>query len=104
MTEGVKYRRRIGMLWLIRKLLMLAVFAALVWLILQLDYKGRPVKDYANEFLQAPLVREIVRQGKGLAAGYLKKDLKEESPAMEEVGEEERRELEKVLEEESKRP
>ena len=92
------------MLWLIRKLVMLAVFAGLLWVILQLDYKGRPVKDYLGEFLQAPLVQEIVRQGRGAVMGYVKKDLKKETPAMEELEESERKELERVLEEESKRP
>lgn len=89
------------MFWLVRKLFFLGILALLVWVILNLEYQGRPVKKHVSELVKTPLVQEITRQVRGAVASYLKKDVKESGPAMEELGETERRELEKLLKEEA---
>ncbi len=91
------------MFWLLKKLLTLVVFVGLILVILNLDYKGRPVRDYAAEFLKAPLIQEISRQAKQIVVGYLHKDLKNSAPAMEKIEEQERQELEKVIEHETEK-
>lgn len=92
-----------AMFWLLRRLFSLAVLVALVWVILQLDYQGRPVKDRVSEVIHSPLVQEVTRQVKGAVLGYLKKDLKESPPAMEKLDEKDRADLEKVLKEQAGR-
>jgi hypothetical protein len=86
---------------LIRFIFTWGIIVGLVWVILQLDFQGKPVKERVSEFIKAPLIQEVVRQAKGVAVGLLTKDLKDE-PAMEKVKNEERALLEKVLEEEAK--
>ncbi|MBI2083078.1 MAG: hypothetical protein HYT76_05870 [Deltaproteobacteria bacterium] len=88
------------MFWLLRKLFFLGVLGALFWVILQLDYQGRPVKDHVREFLNAPLIQEIVRQVRGEVDSYLKKRNLPTGPAMENIDEKEKEKLEEVLEKE----
>ena len=91
-----------GMFWLLRKLVTIGVIVGLIWVILQLDYHGRPVKDRLGTLCRTPLVQEIGRRIKGAVGGYLKKDLKGESgPAMEELEPGDREKLKQVIEEES---
>ncbi len=93
------------MFWLLKKLVLLALIAGFVMWLLQLEYQGRPVRERAREFLQAPLIQEIVRQAKEAVSGYLKKEIKvPQGPAMEKIEEGERKELEKVLEKEAGKP
>lgn len=92
--------KNMGMFWLLRKLFFLGVLGALFWVILQLDYQGRPVKDHVREFLNAPLIQEIVRQVRGEVDSYLKKRNLPTGPAMENIDEKEKEKLEEVLEKE----
>ena len=91
------------MLWLLKKLLILGVVIGLVILVLNLDYQGVPIKQRIETVLKTPLVQEISRQARGIVVGYLKKDVQELAPAMEEIGEKERKDLERLLEEASRK-
>lgn len=93
------------MIWLIKRLFGVGVFAAVVFFALQFPVGGRPLKSYLTDFYRSPLVQEAIRQGKGWVVKYLQKDvgigLEEGGPAMEKVSDKERKELEKVLEKET---
>lgn len=91
------------MFGIFRKLATLGIIAGLIWTILQLDYKGRPVKDQLREFFRAPLVQEIGRQAKNAVVGYLKKDVQESEPAMEKLEPEDQQKLKEVIEKEAGR-
>lgn len=96
------------MFWVLRKILFLLVLGGLIVVILNLEYQGRPVKDHVKEIVKTPLIQEINRQVKGMVLSYLKKDVKEEDlrgvrRALEDISEEERKDLEKVIEKESRR-
>jgi hypothetical protein len=92
------------MIWLFKKIFAIGVLLALLFLALQFQVGGRPIKDYLIDFYRSPLIQETIRQGKEAVAGYLQKDVSREpageEPAMEKVTDQEREELEKVLEKE----
>jgi hypothetical protein len=94
------------MFWLLKRIFGLGVLIALVFLVLQFQVGGRPLKDYLIDFYRSPLVQEAFRQGKEAVTGYLQKDVtkgpEEAAPAMDRVSDEEREELEKVLEKETR--
>ena len=92
------------MFWLLKKIFGLGVFVAVLFFALQLRVGGRPLKDYLIDFYRAPLVQEAIRQGREVLQKYLHKDVGGggEGPAMEKVSEEEKKELEQVLERESR--
>ena len=90
------------MFWLIRKLLFVGFLVGVGWFILQLDYHGRPVKERAREFFNAPLIQEIVRQVRGEVAQYLNKEKLPTGPAMENLDEHEKKKLDEVLKKESR--
>ena len=91
------------MFWLLKKIFGLAVIAALVFFALQAKIGGRPLKEYVVGFYQSPIVQEGLRQAKDAATSYLQKDLQPASgPAadgvpLDRIHDDERRELEKVL-------
>lgn len=89
------------MMWLLRKIFGLGVLAAVVFVGLQFQVGGRPVKDHLLDFYRSPLVQEAVRQARLAVTSYLQKDVQpstedSESP-MERVSDDEREELEKVI-------
>ena len=89
--------------WLIKKIISLVVLVVVVIFVLNFKVRGRPIQDYLNEVFRSPLIQEVVRQGKEMVMGYLHKDIQPPGPAMEKLEETERKELEKVLEKETKR-
>lgn len=98
-----------AMFWLLRKLLFWGVIVALAIWLLQMPYNGRPLKDYIAEFYHSPLMQEGVRFTKTVTREQLDKFYKkrgqkplEEKP-MEEIDEEARQDLEKIIEQESKK-
>lgn len=92
------------MIWFFKKIFAVGVLLALLFLALQFQVGGRPIKDYLSDFYRSPLIQEAIRQGKEAVTGYLQKDVGKEpegaEPAMEKVTDQEREELEKVLEKE----
>ncbi|MBI2982153.1 MAG: hypothetical protein HYY44_07680 [Deltaproteobacteria bacterium] len=90
------------MFWLIRKLIFVGFLVGAGWFILQMDYHGRSVKGRIREFLNAPLIQEIVRQARGEVDRYLNKKKFPTGPAMENLDESERKNLNEVLKKESR--
>lgn len=88
------------MFWLFKKLITLGIFVGLILVILQLDYQGKPVREHLRVVWESPLVQEVSRQVRKLASQWGSKT--NSGPPMEELKEKERRELEKLLEQESK--
>lgn len=91
-----------AVIWLAKRIFGLGVVSALVFFGLQFQVGGRAVKDYLHDFFRSPIVQEAIRQGKGAVTSYLQKDLQpgdENTPPMDKISEDERRELEKVLKE-----
>ena len=89
------------MIWLIEKIFSLGVLAAVVFFAMQFSVGGRPVKDYVMVVYRSPLIREAVRQGVDIIKSYLDKDVgssKSNGPAMENLNDDEKKELEKLLE------
>lgn len=91
-----------AMFWLLKKLVTLLVIIGVVWFIFQLDYQGKPVSQRVQEFTKAPLVQEVSRQAKELVMKYLYKKKILNGPAMENLTDEEKKELDKVIKEKSK--
>ncbi|MBI2067325.1 MAG: hypothetical protein HYW02_04040 [Deltaproteobacteria bacterium] len=91
------------MLRVLRWLFTWGLVAGLLWIILQLEYKGTPVKEHLGQFLKAPLIQEVFRQGKGVVSGWFKKE--ENGPhgeTMDRLRDEDREALEEVLKKEGK--
>lgn len=94
------------MFWLMKKIFGIGVLIALIFLALHFQVGGRTVKDYLLDFFRTPIVQEAIRQGKEAVTGYLQKDVaappSDAGPNMEmdKVSDEDRKELEKVLEKE----
>ena len=86
------------MFWLFRKLITLAIFVGLILVILNLDYQGKPVREHLRVVWDSPLVREVSRQ----VQTWIGSHKNNSGPPMEELKEQDRKELEKVLERESK--
>lgn len=92
------------MIWLIKKIFGLAVLAALVFVALQFQVGGRPLKEYVINFYRSPLVGEAVRQARDAVGSYLRKDVQPQDDAsspMDKVDDDEREELEKVIRKQS---
>jgi len=99
------------MIWLIKKILSLAILAALIVVAMQFQVGGRPLKDYVIGLYRAPIVQEGMRQAKEAVTSYLQKDVQSSSPTsavtggvkekdsapMDRINDDERQELEKVL-------
>ncbi len=96
------------MIWLIRKIFGLGVFVALIFLALQFQVAGRPVKDYVIEFYQTPLIQEAVRQAQEAFSSRFgaKQDRTsiETTPPLEDLDDKERSDLDHLLKDLGKRP
>ena len=94
------------MFWLLRKLFGIGVFAAVLFFALQFPVGGRPLREYLLDFYRAPIVQEGIRQGRDQVMKYLQKDVgmspEKGGPAMEKLSDQEREELEKVLQKETR--
>ncbi len=87
------------MFWIFRKIFGLAVLAAIAFFVMQYSFQGRPIKDYLVDFYSAPLVQEAGRQAKIAVMRYLNQGPKTggDQPAMDELKDDERAELESIL-------
>lgn len=92
------------MIWLFKKIFGLGVVIAIVFFALHIQVGGRPAKDYLSDFFRSPLVQEAWRQGKGAVLSYLQKDVTpaEDAVPMEQLDDDERKELENILKEKSR--
>ncbi len=113
------------MFWLFRKIFSLGVLAALIFLVLHVEVKGHLLKEYVIAFYESPMVQQVVSSAKesllemvenlekkkamtGSANSGLSEDSKasKDSPAskpLENLKEDEVKELEKVLKKQNKK-
>ncbi len=59
------------MFWLIRKIFSLAVLAALVFVLMQVEVKGHPLKDYVVALYETPVVQSVVDAAKNTLLGFV---------------------------------
>jgi hypothetical protein len=52
------------MIWLIKKIIGLGIFIAIVFFIMNYQVGGKPIKDLFSNFYQSPFAQEAVRQGR----------------------------------------
>lgn len=101
------------MIWLFKKLFGIAVTIAIIFFALHLQIGGRQAKDYIVEAWKNPIVQAVVQQGKETVMGYLNKDISpsvtsptgakdDSAPPMEQLEDDERKELENVLQDKAK--
>lgn len=69
------------MFWLIKKIFWLAVLAGLVYYGAQYQVDGRPLKDYAKEFYESPLVQAVLKTGKEMAGEFMDEKLGQGKPS-----------------------
>jgi hypothetical protein len=94
----------VNVFWLLKKIFGLGVTIAVIFFALHLQVGGRQVKDYVADFYHSSLFQDAWVKSKDAVLGYLQKDVapsKEGSP-MDQVDDDERKELEDVLKKESR--
>ena len=94
------------MFWLLKKIFGLGITIAVIFFALHLQVGGRQVKDYVTDFYHSSLFQDAWVKSKDAVLGYLQKDVSPSSPKegspMDQVDDEERKELEDVLKKESR--
>ncbi len=88
------------MFWLLRKIFGIIVLAALIFFALQFQIGGRPLKDYVEKIYHSEMFQKAVGGTIHSIESFLHKDLEDkkvDGPAMDDVKEDEMKELEKVL-------
>lgn len=94
------------MFWLLKKIFGLGITIAVIFFALHLQIGGRQVKDYVTDFYHSSLFQDAWVKSKDAVLGYLQKDVSPSSPKegspMDQVDDEERKELEDVLKKESR--
>lgn len=88
------------MFWLLRKIFGLIILAVLVFFALQFQVGGRPLKDYAEKIYHSEMFQGALGGAIHSVESFLHKDLenkKEDGPAMDNLKDDEMKELEKVL-------
>lgn len=95
-------------MWIIKRLVWIGIFSALVYFGLNYKIEGRPVKGYVSEFYHSPLVQAAVVTGKELVVEFLHdklgKEKQEKSPQLESIppptdhlSEQDQQELEAII-------
>lgn len=93
------------MIWLFKKIFGIIITIAIIFFALHLQVGGRQAKDYVLEAWKSPIVQGAVEQGKQTIMGYLNKDVapaENMTPPMEHLEDDDRQELDKILQEKSK--
>ena len=88
------------MFWLLRKIFGLVVLAALVFFAVQFQVGGKPLKDYLLKIYHSDLSQKIFGEVQHSVEAFLHKDVEDkgaDGPAMDDVHEDEMKDLEKVL-------
>ncbi len=92
------------MIWLIKKIIGVAVLIAIVFFVMNYEVGGRPVKELFKNFYSSPFAQEAVRQGRESFGHFLGSFLEKDphGPAssaepMEKIDDKDRQELEDVL-------
>lgn len=103
------------MFWILRKLFWIGVLVAIIYYGSNYQIDGKPIKQYAIEFFQSPLVQSALKAGKEEvqefwgekmdsstpSEGPSVKDSGQASPAGDELTDKDREALDKVLERQS---
>ena len=95
-------------MWIIKRLVWIAVLSALVYFGLNYKLDGKPVKGYVSEFYRSPLVQAAAVTGKELVLEFLNDKMgdgkKEQSPQLESLppptdhlSEQDQQELEAII-------
>ncbi len=99
------------MFWLIRKIITLAIVVAIIFFLLNFEVGGRPLSDYALAIFHSQPVQQAIESTKEKAMNYLDSigkrpakplhpqevDRKDAGETMDPIKDDERHELEKVL-------
>lgn len=100
------------MFWMIRKIISLAIVVAVIFFLLNFEVGGRPLSDYALAIFHSQPIQQAIESSKEKITGFLEevgkrpaKPLHPESSSeekssgetMDTIKDDERRELEKVL-------
>ncbi|OGQ56755.1 MAG: hypothetical protein A3I75_04860 [Deltaproteobacteria bacterium RIFCSPLOWO2_02_FULL_50_16] len=84
---------------MIRKLLSLVFIVVVLFFLSHLEYRGKPVRQYFQDFFRQPSIQTTIRQAKALIQAYLEKDVGNKT-VEDHLTEEDRRELERILKQE----
>ena len=92
------------MFWLMKKIFGIGVTIAVIFFALHFQVGGRQVKDYVADFYHSALFQDAWKSSRDAVLGYLRKAVAPSNDAapMDQVNDDERKELEDVLKKQSK--
>ena len=92
---------------MIRRFFSLIFIIVVLFFLSHLEYRGKPVRQYFQDFYNHPKIQESVRQAKAILKAYLEKDVGNDNgndKSLEShLTEQDRQELEKILKQELKK-
>ena len=90
---------------MIRRFFSLIFIIVVLFFLSHLEYHGKPVRQYFEDFYNHPKIQESVKQAKVILKTYLEKDVGDDGDKSLEshLTEQDRQELEKILKQELKK-